>query len=263
MNLKKALDSILFSNTWISLGAVSCAASAFIFYQKPIEADFLLLVFCATFFGYNLQQSNYDEIFDNRKNQSIWINSYRNVTQKLSYLILIISIILVVKIFSWKNILYTTPAFALVFFYREKQNKSFSVRSLPYLKIFVIAFVWTWTCAILPQLIYFNKIGLHYPTIIFLYIISITIPFDMRDLTHDSIKLKTLPQFIGINYAYFTSLILSIFLLIFAIYSEKFLLCIYFTATILVLIPSYKLREEYYYLLLLDGLLLLFPIFVN
>ena len=263
MKLKKVIDFILFSNTWISIGAVSCAASAFIFYQKPIAIEFLALVFCATFFGYNLQQSSYDEIFDDRKNQSLWISNYGKVTQKLAYIILIISIILVVKIFSWENILYTIPAFVLVLFYREKRKNTFSFRSIPFFKLFVIALVWTWTCAILPQLIYFNKVGLYYPTIIFLYIISITIPFDKRDLSYDSKKLKTLPQLIGIKSAYLTSFIIISFLLIIAMYFKRNLFCIYLIITILVLIPSYKIRGEYYYLFILDGLLLLFPIFAK
>ena len=220
MKLKKVIDFILFSNTWISIGAVSCAASAFIFYQKPIAIEFLALVFCATFFGYNLQQCSYDEIFDDRKNQSLWISNYGKVTQKLAYIILIISIILVVKIFSWENILYTIPAFVLVLFYREKRKNTFSFRSIPFFKLFVIALVWTWTCAILPQLI-------------------------------------------GIKSAYLTSFIIISFLLIIAMYLKRYLFCIYLIITIFVLIPSYKIRGEYYYLFILDGLLLLFPIFAK
>ena len=261
--MKKVLDFILFSNTWISIGAVSCASSAFIFYQKPIAIEFLALVFCATFFGYNLQHSSHDGIFDDRKNQSQWISNYGKVTQKLAYVILIISLILVLKIFSWKNILYTLPALVLVLFYREKGKNTFSFRSIPLFKLFVIALVWTWTCAILPQLIYFNKVGLYYPIIIFFYIISITIPFDKRDLSYDPKRLKTLPQLIGIKRAYYTSFIIISLLLIIAIYFKRYLFCIYLIITISVLIPSYKIRGEYYYLFILDGLLLLFPIFAK
>ena len=106
-------------------GCFVCSFSIYFFYQKPIAIEFLALVFCATFFGYNLQHSSYDEIFDDRKNQSLWISNYGKVIQKLSYVILIISIIPAVKIFSWKNILFTIPALVLVLFYREKEKKYF------------------------------------------------------------------------------------------------------------------------------------------
>lgn len=76
-------------------------------------------------------------------------------------------------------------------------------REIPQMKLFLIAFAWSSTIVLIPNAQYdlwswsvlFQLIGF------FLFITAITIPFDIRDLACDKLKLMTLPQRIGINKA--------------------------------------------------------------
>ena len=98
--------------------------------------------------------------------------------------------------------------------------------------------------------------------IIFLYIIAITIPFDIRDLDIDNNNIKTIPQIIGAKNSYFITHLLLVILSIYAFAFIKYGLFFLMILTIAVLIPSIKRKNEFYYLFIIDGLLIVFPIFV-
>ncbi|MBW2962695.1 hypothetical protein KW502_12925 [Mesonia sp. JHPTF-M18] len=76
-----------------------------------------------------------------------------------------------------------------------------NLRSLKTLKIFIIAFVWAVTAIMLP-LEKFELI-LSITTLwrflqIFVLILALMLPFEIRDLTYDNNELKTIPQLIGV-----------------------------------------------------------------
>lgn len=80
--------------------------------------------------------------------------------------------------------------------------KHTNLRNLKGTKIFIIAFVWAGVCVLLPLVDIMPLFTL--PVIlkwcqIFLFVISITIPFEVRDLKYDPDGLGTLPQLIGIK----------------------------------------------------------------
>ncbi len=262
--MKKLIDAVIFSNSWISLGAVSCTFSTFLFYEQPIHYAYLLIVFFMTFFGYNIQINSNPSLSNNRSNQTKWVNLYGEKMKKIALLLFVISIPIVICTFSIKGLVFSIPAFLAVTLYRSTKFTSFGLRSFASVKLFLIAFVWSWTCVVLPQILFFKNFDFLFPLLLFIYIIAITIPFDIRDLHFDHDSLKTIPQIMGIKGSFLTISILILLLLFFA-YSllENFKLIYFFSLTAIVLYPSYKTRNEYYYLFILDGLLLLFPIFVK
>lgn len=80
--------------------------------------------------------------------------------------------------------------------------KHTNLRNLKGTKIFIIAFVWAGVCVFLPLVDTMSLFTL--PVIlkwcqIFLFVIAITIPFEVRDLKYDPNGLGTLPQLIGIK----------------------------------------------------------------
>ena len=77
----------------------------------------------------------------------------------------------------------------------------FRLRDVPGLKIFLIAFVWSYVTEGLPALI--NGEPIYYLALFerFLFIFAITIPFDIRDVNYDASHLATIPQYFGINTA--------------------------------------------------------------
>lgn len=91
------------------------------------------------------------------------------------------------------TLLYIWPAF-----------NGYSLRSLPGLKIFIIALSWTLTCVCLPlagaEPLLSAPVLWHSATIFF-YILAVMIPFEIRDTLVDSPGLRTLPQTLGFRLA--------------------------------------------------------------
>jgi len=85
-------------------------------------------------------------------------------------------------------------------------SKKVGLRNFPYVKIFLIAIVWSMVITALP---YFNYYGIsqwknsNFLLLLleqFLFIIAITLPFDVRDLKYDiEAKMKTIPTAIGVK----------------------------------------------------------------
>lgn len=92
---------------------------------------------------------------------------------------------------------------------------NYKLRTIAGLKVYVIAFVWTIVTVILPTVnsnypIDFDVIIIAFQR--YLYIVVLILPFDIRDLQYDSLKLATIPQKIGIrNTKLLGILLLSIF----------------------------------------------------
>jgi 4-hydroxybenzoate polyprenyltransferase len=76
------------------------------------------------------------------------------------------------------------------------KNKGGGLRSIPGLKLFVIAFVWAFTTGFLPA-IWNGHSGWWWLLERFLWTIALTIPFDVRDVKLDAQSIKTLPHVIG------------------------------------------------------------------
>ena len=261
--MKNIVDAVIFSNCWISLGAVMCTLSTFLYYDQHIQYEYILIIFLMTFFGYNIQMSSNSILNDSRRNQTNWLNEYGQKMKYLSYILFVISIPIVIIIFSFEVLIFSFPAFIAVVMYKSNDNIPFGLRTIPSLKLILIALIWSWVCVITPQLLYFSQVDLSFSTIVFTFILAITIPFDIRDLNYDSEDLKTLPQIVGSIGCVLIALSLLIFLIFYSYFKlEKVELCYLFTFTALAIIPSYKARNEYYYLFLIDGFLVLFPIFV-
>tara|TARA_B110000444_G_C18768737_1_gene561378 strand:- start:465 stop:1277 length:813 start_codon:yes stop_codon:yes gene_type:complete len=76
----------------------------------------------------------------------------------------------------------------------------FGLRKIPFIKIFVISFVWVISTMLL--LVIENNIPISQNIIFhliarFLFVFAITIPFDIRDLKYDAQNFRTIPLFFG------------------------------------------------------------------
>ena len=261
--MKHTLDAVIFSNFWISLGAAMCTLSTFLFYDQQIQYEYMLIIFLMTFFGYNIQMISNPVPSDGRRNQTNWLMRYGQKIKYLSYFLFIISIPVVIVTFSFEVLIFSLPAFIAVIMYKSNNYTSFGLRTIPSLKLILIAMIWSWVCVITPQLLFFTTVDFSFSFIVFSFILAITIPFDVRDLNHDSENLKTLPQIVGSKVCILIALSILLFLIIFSFFKlENVGLCYFFTLSALVILPCYKVRNEYYYLFLIDSFLVLFPIFV-
>ena len=99
-------------------------------------------------------------------------------------------------------------------FNRSKRN----IRNYSRIKIFIVAFCWAAVTVLFPlavelEIDYLNAAILFFQR--FIFVVVYTLPFEIRDLKFDSIKLKTIPQLFGLKKTkQLAYLLLILFLLI-------------------------------------------------
>jgi len=166
----------------------------------------------------------------------------------------------------WTTILYLSPVGILSALYVLPLMKGGKrIRDFNYIKIFLIGFVWAYI-AYLPLLgsdIGTTKLSLHFLEKM-IFIIAITIPFDIRDMDIDGAGgLATLPKVMGVNKSYMVSyFLLGVGLLLFALchgMGSRILLIaglLYLITLMLVMISRGK-KSDWYFSGLIDGSIIL------
>jgi hypothetical protein len=147
--------------------------------------------------------------------------------------------------------LYAIPLLPKKYFVDDQSN----LRQISGLKVYVIALVWSLSTVVLPLIQ--NEIEIGADAVVtcfqrFFYIIVLMLPFEIRDLNYDSLKLGTIPQRIGVK----RTKIIGIFLLILFFFLEYFkneidtksltILLIITFVTALFLAFSNKNQSKYY-----------------
>ena len=85
MQIKRIIEFIVFSNVWISLGAVGITLVTFFYTKLELNWLLLILVFFSTLFGYNLQNLPQREIHNHRSNQILWCQSNNKLIKGLIF----------------------------------------------------------------------------------------------------------------------------------------------------------------------------------
>lgn len=141
-----------------------------------------------------------------------------------------------------------------------------NLRDVPGIKIYIIAIVWVIICVLVPYLINPNLERTELIFIILselLFMISITIPFDIRDINLDEDSKKTIPQLIGVKKSVWISILLLIssqILLFFVLNTFNFGLILTGLIGSVVLFFAKPNRQELYFSGIIDGLLIAQPI---
>lgn len=276
---------IVFSNFFVSLCVVALTYRTFLYFNITSSNAMLVLVFSATYFIYNFQRlvrMNQKEIDEaNIGFRMRWV--YKN-KQPVIFTIVIAAIILVVSLF-YLNIetimvLVIMGVFSVVYVVRfiPYNNKWLALRDIPFLKIFVIAFVWALVTGLLPiisskDLIQINLQHILFLTKQFLFVVAITIPFDIRDIKYDVEKgIKTFPLVVGVKKVIILGLLLLLGFI--AIASCEFLVFQNITMSLwiaeiitillvaVLLLLSKKQQPELFYSLIIEGTSLLLTITV-
>ena len=155
-----------------------------------------------------------------------------------------------------KTLLFTIPLQLLTFLYAVPFLSGFhkNLRQISYLKIVVVAFVWTGFTVLIPILnsekISVLEVVLH-SIQRFLIVVVLILPFDIRDVKYDAISLQTIPKKIGIEKTKKMGLILMIFALVLeylfaASPSFKTPFMIFFFLAIIFLMRAKKVQSKYY-----------------
>ena len=131
-------------------------------------------------------------------------------------------------------------------FYVVKVNGK-NMREVPYLKIHLIALTWTLILILFP-LINEGHGAKFWPTIAhYLYVLAVTIPFDIRDLKYDTPSQKTIPQIVGVARAKIISIaLLVLFVILMFNFVDGFLMFnpVFYLAVIVQIILVLKMNEK-------------------
>ena len=248
--MKSFIKFIVFSNIWVAFCVVALCLSTEVLLSTS-NYKISQFVFFATLFIYNFQRVVRFEKGLNHV-RKLWL-----VKQKVAIYVLMAcgGLISVYRFFEFQLI---TQIF-IVFVAIISVLYPFSLRKIPFIKIFIISFVWTVSTMLL--LLLENDIPISVNIILhllsrFLFVFAITIPFDIRDLKYDAQNLQTIPFFFGILKARFISFFALFICLVISVfqYLENniisinllALILLYFVASILIVKSDEKRSEMYF-----------------
>ncbi|OBX22665.1 hypothetical protein BAA08_07570 [Bizionia sp. APA-3] len=200
---KHFFDFYLNSSIHVALSAFALSWLTLIEYQIPFDTHVLLFIFFATIAGYN-----FVKFFGLAKFHHRSLSSWLKIIQIFTFICLIImgyfgaqlqnKTIFYLGFFALITFLYAIPFLPKKFYLNKQQN----LRNVSGLKVYVIALVWAGVTLLIPLI---NNDRLLDSTVIwafaqrFLFVLAIMLPFEIRDMQFDSIKLATIPQKIGIK----------------------------------------------------------------
>lgn len=254
------------SSIHVSLAVVSLTVVTYIGFGFFPNFDLLFFIFFATVTGYNFVK--YAGV---AKLHHLSLAKNLRLIQVISFLAFAglvyfafqqsIPVLIIATLLGLFTLLYTLPVF----------GNSRNLRAVAGVKIFVIALVWAGVTVMLPLV---DHIDLFQWDIMitflqrFLFVVAITLPFEIRDLQFDETELKTIPQLFGVRGTQKTG-----FSLIFLFVLLEFLkentssantLSVIGVATVSVVVMRFSSRQQpkYYASFLVEGIPIIWMCFL-
>jgi hypothetical protein len=197
--LKQLFAFYVFGNIHVAVAAYCLTKISFLQFDinHPSLANF---VFFSTIVSYNLiRLFQIDKI---NSMMAIWIRANRRSLIVLNSVAFLGSLYGLLA-FRVDEILVLLPlSLATIFYAFPFKIKTGGLRNIPGIKLFLIAITWTGLTLYLPLISAGVPISDEvYPVLVqrFLFVIAITIPFDIRDAQFDVPGLHTIPQLLGVN----------------------------------------------------------------
>ena len=267
--LKKSLQAIAYSNLWISIGATCFTLLFYLSKGWDVSYPLLAFIFFSTLLTYTFQR--YTKLRANERTSGPRMEWMKKYPKTVLTILFISSIGTSALVFTLNPVSILTlillGAISLLYAYKVKvgSEKKSNLRDIPGLKIFLIGLVWAGTCVVLPYLesefkdssIITSYFGFA------LFILGITIPFDIRDLEVDEKNKHTIPQIFGVLGSKIIAVLLiaaSTYLIHLGSEVSVFALLPGVILSLLLIFASNKARHELYYSIGVDGLLILVPL---
>jgi len=201
--LKQFLDFYLNSSIHVAFAVYALSVVTLKRFGVIYDVNVLFFNFFATITGYN-----FVKYFGIAKWHHRSLAKWLKVIQVFSLLCFLLMCFFTLKlqeetlitivIFAIITFLYAIPFLPKTWYLDTQQN----LRDISGLKVYVIALVWSGVTVVLPLVN--NKVAFSETVIItvaqhFVFVMALMLPFEIRDLRYDSIKLATIPQKIGIK----------------------------------------------------------------
>lgn len=217
---KKLFDFYIESSIHVGLSVYAFVRISELYLGLNYNENLDLFILFGTIFGYNYTKYNIFLKFNSKLPKNI------KLIFGFSLFCLFATIYFSFKL-SLTSLLISIPFSLLVLFYSIPLKTQKSLRNIPSLKIIIIAVAWAGTTVVLPffsaeKIINSNLILLTLQR--FIFVITLTLPFDIRDFEQDKTTLKTFPQLIGIQKTKklgFILLLISMFLEFFISPTQK------------------------------------------
>lgn len=198
---KRIFRFYVFGNFHVAVSsACLCAITGLEFGFEAVTIS--IFVGLSTFLSYHLIRTL--RIRSIEKEYAQWLRHHLKVFVLLNLMAIFALVYLVFKL-HFRVILLLIPLFFLTVLYGSNFNfrgHQLGLRKIIGLKLFLIGFIWACSTVWLP--IVQSEIPIertHWISFIqrFFFVVAITIPFDIRDLTLDPMELRTLPQIFGLK----------------------------------------------------------------
>lgn len=202
MILEKLFKFYLNSSVHVALSVFALSWVTLMKFALPYDENVLYFMFFASITGYN-----FVKYFGLAKFHRRALASWLSVIQLFSMFCFVLMCYFAFKL-EFNTMIIIMGLGAVTFLYaipflpkRFFVDKHHNLRSISGLKVYLIGLVWAGVTVLLPL------INEHYEfndevflTFIqrFIFIIALMLPFELRDLKYDSLKLGTIPQRIGI-----------------------------------------------------------------
>lgn len=254
--LKPLIDFYINSSIHVALAVFSMTYVTVLELGFPTDWPLFLFVFFSTITGYNFVKYFGMAKFHHRR-LARWLKIIQVFSLVCFFLMLWFlwqlkpKTIVYVAVFGVITFLYAIPFLPKRYFVDRQKN----LRNIGGLKVYVIALVWAGVTVLLPVL---DKNGLFtldvWLTAIqrFLLVMLLMLPFEIRDLQYDSLKLATIPQKIGIKNTKIMGVLVSMVFLMLEFFKDQLslkliLLTLAVTLiTLLFIVFANKKRSNYY-----------------
>ena len=261
---KHILNFYINSSIHVALAVFSLTYVTLLEFNIAYDKNLLYFIFYASITGYNFIKFFGVAKFNHRS-----LTTWLKLIQGFSLICFVLMCYYAIKLehktvfyiggFGLITFLYAIPFLPPSKFLDEQNN----LRNIGGLKVFLIALVWTGVTVFLPML---NNNHVISPEVViigiqrFLLVIMLMIPFEIRDLQFDSVKLATMPQLIGINNTKIMGVLLGLIFLALEflkqeiILNQFFVLCAIIVTTLLFIIFSKKYQNRYYCAFWVEGI---------
>lgn len=262
--LKIVFDFYLNSSIHVALAVYALSWITLNNFSITYDEDILYFNFYATITGYN-----FVKYFGLAKFHHRSLASWLKVIQIFSFISFLVLVYYAFKLetktliwiaaFGIITFLYAIPFLPKHLFLDKQQN----LRSISGLKIYVIALVWSGVTVLLPLLN--NNYTLNYDVGItflqrFIFVIVLMLPFEIRDMKYDSLKLSTIPQRIGITKTKIIGVLLLVGFFVLEYlkddihFNRALVKCIITLATLIFVMLAYKNQSKYYSAFWVEGI---------
>jgi len=264
---RQFLDFYINSSIHVALSVFSLTWITLIEFRIPFDAYVLCFVFFVSITGYNFVKYFGIAKFHHRR-----LAKWLKAIQIFSFFCFLFLCYFALKL-ETRSLFFIAFLGIVTFFYAipflpkhlfvdNQQN----LRSVSGLKVYVIAFVWSGVTVFIPLIN--NYIPIDTDVILtgiqrFVFIIALMLPFEIRDLQYDNLKLGTIPQRIGIKNTKVMGLLLLICFLALEFFKENLALNFKLVSIVIVLVTmlfvlfSTKEQGKYYSSFFVEGIAVL------